>query len=148
MLVWPGRVHVLSEQPAVIFDGAHNAESARQLESTIRQAYGDAPIHWVLGMSRGKDVEGFLDAIGGSASTLVATTASHDRSMSAESLARLARERLGASSDVIQVAACADPVRALQHALSQAKSTDVVCAAGSFFLLGDLYSEYLHDPKR
>jgi dihydrofolate synthase / folylpolyglutamate synthase len=147
MLLWPGRVHVLSEHPALIFDGAHNAESARQLESTIRQTYGDVPIHWVLGMSRGKDVGGFLDAIRSSATTLVATTASHERSMPAESLAQLARERLGASSNVIQVAAYADPVSALNYALSQAKSMDVVCAAGSFFLLGDLYAEYLHEAK-
>jgi dihydrofolate synthase/folylpolyglutamate synthase len=143
-LIWPGRVHLLSDRPRLIFDGAHNAESARQLESTIRRSFGDVPIHWVLGMSKGKDVPGFLDAIRESACSLTATTASHDRSMAADDLAGLARSAFSSGRHPVRIQSCSDPVRALDGALQHARDTDVVCVAGSFFLLGDLYSDYLN----
>ncbi|HEX3245824.1 MAG TPA: folylpolyglutamate synthase/dihydrofolate synthase family protein [Chloroflexota bacterium] len=143
-LIWPGRVHLLSERPRLIFDGAHNAESARQLESTIRKSFGDVPIHWVLGMSKGKDIPGFLDAIRESACSLTATSASHERSMAAESLADLARSTFSSGRHPVRIDSCSDPVRALDAALERAHDSDVVCAAGSFFLLGDLYSDCLN----
>jgi dihydrofolate synthase / folylpolyglutamate synthase len=142
-LVWPGRVHVLSERPRLIFDGAHNAESARQLVATIHRYFGQSPLHWVIGMSRGKDVEGFLDAIRESASNFTATAASHVRSMPADELADLARTEFASGPRSVNVRACENPVSALAAALKLAQDGDVVCAAGSFFLLGDLYSDYL-----
>jgi dihydrofolate synthase / folylpolyglutamate synthase len=142
-LVWPGRVHVVSQRPRVIFDGAHNAESARQLVEAIRTSFSDGLIHWVVGMSRGKDVVGFLDAIRDSAHSFTATTASHVRSMPPEELAGLARTAFSARSESVTVEAESDPVRALSRSLQQAAEDDIVCATGSFFLLGDLYSEYV-----
>jgi dihydrofolate synthase/folylpolyglutamate synthase len=141
-LVWPGRVHVISHRPRVIFDGAHNAESARQLVEAIRTSFSDGLIHWVVGMSRGKDVVGFLDAIRDSAHSFTATTASHVRSMPAEELAGLAQTTFSAGAGSVAVEAESDPVRAFSRALEHAAEDDIVCATGSFFLLGDLYSEY------
>jgi dihydrofolate synthase/folylpolyglutamate synthase len=142
-LIWPGRVHVLSDRPRLVFDGAHNAESARQLVATIHAHFGQSPLHWVVGMSRGKDVDGFLDAIRGSVSTLTATTASHARSLPADELADLARIAFAQERRRVPVGACPNPVSALAVALEAAQDGDIVCAAGSFFLLGDLYSDYL-----
>jgi dihydrofolate synthase/folylpolyglutamate synthase len=146
-LVWPGRVHVVSERPWLIFDGAHNAESARQLVATIQSNFGDSPIHWVVGMSRGKDVTGFLDEICDFAYSFTATTASHVRSMAADELAQLARTTFQGLPRTAPIRSCANPIRALAAALESAGPSDVVCAAGSFFLLGDLYSEYLAETK-
>jgi dihydrofolate synthase/folylpolyglutamate synthase len=134
-------VHVVAERPRLIFDGAHNAESARQLVATIQSAFGGSRLHWVVGMSRGKDVNGFLEAIRESARTFTATTASHVRSLPARELASMAQGVL--SDQTSRVSACADPVHALTSVLGRADAGDVVCAAGSFFLLGDLYSDYL-----
>ncbi|MFN0073506.1 MAG: glutamate ligase domain-containing protein, partial [Chloroflexota bacterium] len=140
-LRWPGRVHVVRDRPLLIFDGAHNAESARQLADTLKRSFGPRQRHWVIGMSRGKDVRGFLEAIRGAACAVTVTTTSHDRSLTAQELAELAKTQFKESSPPITVAEAASPVAALSAALAQSAPNDVVCAAGSFFLLGDLYSE-------
>ena len=51
-LSWPGRVHVVNQAPIVVFDGAHNAESADQLVSALQSSFGKRRAHWLLGMSR------------------------------------------------------------------------------------------------
>jgi folylpolyglutamate synthase/dihydropteroate synthase len=94
-------------------------------------------------MSRGKDVHGFLDAIRGSAASLTATTASHDRSMQAADLAQLAATVFRGSGHHVAIDVSPKPSKALETAIRRAGAGDIVCAAGSFFLLGDLYSEYV-----
>ncbi|MFN0073912.1 MAG: bifunctional folylpolyglutamate synthase/dihydrofolate synthase, partial [Chloroflexota bacterium] len=118
-LRWPGRVHVVRERPLVIFDGAHNAESARQLADTLKRSFGPRKRHWVIGMSRGKDVRGFLNEIREAASAVTVTTTSHDRSLTAQELAELAKTQFKESSPPITVAEAASPVAALSAALAQ-----------------------------
>ena len=113
----------------------------------IRSSFSDGLIHWVVGMSLGKDVAGFLEALRDCAHSFTATTASHVRSMPADELAGLARTVFSGRSGPVTVVAESDPVRALNCSLERATQDDIVCATGSFFLLGDLYSEYLEHRR-
>lgn len=63
---WQGRLQDISIEAltgyseSVLLDGAHNAHSASILASTVHERYGQQPVHWVLAMSNGKDVDEML----------------------------------------------------------------------------------------
>ena len=85
---WPGRLQVLSEQPLLVLDGAHNAASADVLRAAIDSAFRFERLVLVLGLSEGKDARGVLDALGADAPRRVYLTRSrHERSAAPAELA-------------------------------------------------------------
>ncbi len=57
---WPGRCQVLSADPPVILDGAHNVEAAEVLARTVRQLGKKVPWAGVAGFLSDKDVAGIV----------------------------------------------------------------------------------------
>lgn len=57
---WPGRCQVLSENPPVLLDGAHNPEAAEVLARTLRQLGKKMPWAGVAGFLSDKDVAGII----------------------------------------------------------------------------------------
>jgi dihydrofolate synthase / folylpolyglutamate synthase len=53
---WPGRFEVLSEEPLLIVDVAHNPDGLRALAETLRRRYPRERFHVVLGLKPDKDV--------------------------------------------------------------------------------------------
>ena len=60
---WPGRAELIPTDPLVLLDGAHNAASGAVLRELLTDLFSRARIGLVLGMSRGKDVEGLCTAL-------------------------------------------------------------------------------------
>ncbi|RCK65293.1 Dihydrofolate synthetase [Candida viswanathii] len=62
---WPGRLQVI-EHPKlgkILIDGAHNEGAAIELGKYLRETYKDEPIVFVIGMTRGKEVDCLLKHI-------------------------------------------------------------------------------------
>ncbi|UTR05099.1 bifunctional folylpolyglutamate synthase/dihydrofolate synthase [Alkalihalobacillus sp. LMS6] len=53
---WPGRLEWLSNQPALIVDGAHNQEGFLALADTIQHQFHEKRISLFIGVTEGKDV--------------------------------------------------------------------------------------------
>ncbi len=128
----PGRLEVVSGDPLELWDGAHNAESARYLAARLRGDVG--PFVLVSSILADKDAEGILRPLAARATTLVATSSTNARSRPAAELAALARE-LGLFE---HVEAVADPVAARTRARELAGPGGAVLVAGSLYLLLDL----------
>lgn len=128
----PGRLEVVSVDPLELWDGAHNAESARYLAARLRGDIG--PFVLVSSILADKDAEGILRPLAAHATTLVATGSTNARSRPAAELAALARE-LGLFE---HVEAVADPVAARTRARELAGPGGAVLVAGSLYLLLDL----------
>lgn len=126
-----GRLEQIGESPVEVWDGAHNAEGARWL---IHQLAGE-PHVLVASILRDKPIDEMLRAFSELARTLVATTSTNERALTAEALAARARE-LHVFDDVRTEP---DPVAALAlgRALARASHSGLV-VAGSLYLLGDL----------
>jgi len=64
--LWPGRLQEISLESLtgcdqlVVLDGAHNAQSAHQLSSFVRNKARERKVQWVLAASEGKDVHQIL----------------------------------------------------------------------------------------
>lgn len=131
-VVWPGRLHVLSENPVVIVDGAHNPDAARTLAVSLKDLIGKKPLGLILGMCRDKDVDGFLAAFGHLPARCWCVPIRDDRSMQPEALlARTAARAWAAEATTL--------AKAWPAARKWAQDVaGVVCAAGSLFLVGEI----------
>jgi dihydrofolate synthase / folylpolyglutamate synthase len=134
---WPGRFEVLSRQPALVVDGAHNADSAEKLAQAVRAYFPGRPVTLVFGASSDKDVAGMLRALlrpEVGVRRAVFTQAVHPRAQASDELAALANAVAGDSLSVETAPTVADGVAAAWHA---AGPEDVIVATGSLFIVAE-----------
>ncbi|MFC4409891.1 bifunctional folylpolyglutamate synthase/dihydrofolate synthase [Chungangia koreensis] len=80
----PGRFERITD--CVYMDGAHNVDSAKALTKLVVDKFGETPIHFVVGMLKDKDIEGFLLELTGVAASFTFVDFSHARAASPEEL--------------------------------------------------------------
>jgi dihydrofolate synthase/folylpolyglutamate synthase len=131
---WPGRFQILSKEPAVVIDSAHNRDSALKLRIAIDDYFPGRKVLLIFGASEDKDLAGMMTELAPRVSRLIVTQASHPRAAKPDELAKLARE-FGLKVEIVT------PVReALKRALGMQYPDEVVLAAGSLFIAGEVLS--------
>jgi dihydrofolate synthase/folylpolyglutamate synthase len=131
---WPGRFEVISRAPAVVLDGAHNADSAQKLAATVREYFPDRRVTLVFGASSDKDVAGMLGALLApevGIRRVVLTQAVHPRAQDPEEMAALVQAQ-GVVAETAPTVA-----EAMGRALAAASGEDVVLACGSLFIVAE-----------
>ncbi len=129
---WPGRLEVVHERPTIIVDGAHNPGGAERLAAAIRASFRWRRLTLILGAGQGKDVEGIVRALAPIADRLIVTASRHPRAVPPARIAAVVSARVGASPPVDE-AATLDA--ALDLALVAAERDDLICVAGSLYLV-------------
>lgn len=130
--VWPGRLQVLSQEPPVLLDGAHNPDGARVLGAALKELRKKRKVGLIWGMCDDKDALGFAKALGGQIHRCWAVPITTERSQSTERLARIARtEGWVAQTSLLDMAL----VEAREWAVREG---GLVCIAGSLFLAGEV----------
>ena len=128
---WPGRMEILSADPLLVCDGAHNGDSARQLVAALREWFPGQDWTLIFGASSDKDFGAMFDALVPFAGRIVLTRARHPRAADPERLAELVRER----GNQAQVAN--DLAEALDIALAPSGAGTATIVAGSLFAAAD-----------
>jgi dihydrofolate synthase/folylpolyglutamate synthase len=132
----PGRLELCDEQqPAILFDGAHNAAGARALRDFLDE-FTKAPITLLFGAMRDKDLTGITATLFPIAQRLVLTKPSTPRAATLETLARLVPP--GFDSSRIWLAP--SPREALGAARAQTPPGGIICVTGSLYLIGEVKS--------
>ncbi|MEE8620169.1 MAG: folylpolyglutamate synthase/dihydrofolate synthase family protein, partial [Dehalococcoidia bacterium] len=118
---WPGRFHIMQENPLVLVDGAHNVASMRRLISNIKEYFNCRRIFLVFGTSCDKDIAGIINELVALSPQVIVTRAGHSR---AAPLSTLAAEfsRRGIEPEIIETIS-----EAISRALSIADRKDIVC---------------------
>ncbi len=132
---WPGRFQVLKREPILVVDGAHNPDSARKLKQSLVQYFEFNRAILVIGLSLDKDMAGIVSELAPLFDEVVVTRSRHPRAMAP---APLAAEftRYGVKTQVAQ-----DVETALSLALNKAGAGDLVCAAGSLFVVAEVMEQ-------
>ena len=60
---WNGRLEVMSNEPCVVIDGAHNIQGITQLDKNIKKYFKYDDLYLILGILADKDVEETLEAV-------------------------------------------------------------------------------------
>ncbi|MGD9115948.1 MAG: folylpolyglutamate synthase/dihydrofolate synthase family protein [Dehalococcoidia bacterium] len=128
---WPGRFQVLRRQPPVIVDGAHNIDAARSLKKALKEYFSFDKAVLVMGASGDKNIAAVIAELAPLFDRVIVTRSRHPRAMAPAPLAaEFARHGLKAR--------IADDVpAALSMALDMAGDKDLVCLAGSLFIVGE-----------
>ncbi len=126
-----GRMEVISTNPRVIIDGAHNAASIEALMQAIGQSIPYDSMVVIFGCNEDKDVKGMLAQLQYGADKVVFTRSNSVKAMPPEKLAELYNEMCG---KMCQHASSLG--EALMLAKSAVSGEDLICITGSFYLIG------------
>lgn len=74
---WPGRFQIVSNDPLIIVDGAHNVAGARALKSSLEELHLGKPFTFVLGFQGYKDIKGILSILKSIAKDIIYAKSSH-----------------------------------------------------------------------
>ncbi|GAA1923733.1 folylpolyglutamate synthase/dihydrofolate synthase family protein [Nocardioides lentus] len=94
-LTSPGRLEIVRRSPTVVLDAAHNRAGAAATAAAIADSFTFSPLIGVVSVMADKDVEGVLGELEPHLAHVIATRASTERAMDAETLADQAREIFG-----------------------------------------------------
>jgi dihydrofolate synthase/folylpolyglutamate synthase len=128
---WPGRLEVLRQQPLLVVDGAHNAESARRLRETLLQDFSFSKAILIVGASQDKEIGEIAAELQPLGAVVIATSANHPRAAAASMVAEAFSTR-GISAGVAETVP-----QAVEEALAQAGRDDLVCVLGSLFVAAE-----------
>jgi len=126
---WKGRLETVAEHPTVLLDGAHNPAGA----AALRKALGEFKYRrliLVLGILADKDYRGMIRRLAPLAHRLIATRPPDERALDPDLLAAEAM-RWSCRVEVL-----ANPRDAVARARAVAGAADLICIAGSLYLVG------------
>ena len=143
----PGRMEIISEDPRVLVDGAHNAASVQALMRAMGQHIRYDSMVMIFGCAADKDIPGMMAQITTGADKVIFTrAASNLRAAKPEYLADAYTEASGRESQV-----AADLAEAFRIARSAVSREDIICITGSFYLVGEakglLAARYRMPPR-
>jgi dihydrofolate synthase/folylpolyglutamate synthase len=128
---WPGRFQILRRRPLLVVDGGHNIGAARQLTQSIKQYLDYKRAILVMGTSQDKDIAGLVAELAPLFNQVIVTRSRHPRALAPAPLAA-AFARHGIKAQVAD-----DVPSALSRALALAGEKDLVCVAGSLFVVAE-----------
>jgi dihydrofolate synthase/folylpolyglutamate synthase len=133
----PGRFEVVSTDPDVVFDGAHNPVGAQALAASLPAFVGDRPLALVISILDDKDAAEMLRALLPLATHVVCSQCANPRALPAGTLASLATQ-LGFEGAIVEPDPRAALARARELVAAGPAGAGVALATGSLYLLADL----------
>jgi dihydrofolate synthase/folylpolyglutamate synthase len=128
---WPGRLEVISTQPYIILDGAHNLMAARALTDHLRHHFSKQAVTLVVGILDDKPYRPMLQMLAGVCGRVIVTRPVIDRALPAETLASEAQKWWP------QVIVEPTVDLAIRRAVNTCNTGEVICVAGSLYVVGE-----------
>ena len=128
---WPGRLQILTNEPMVVVDGAHNAYSMSKLVQAVKEYFDYKRCFVILGASCDKDISGMARELETLSNHIIITSSTHPRAALISSLAEKF-DSLG-----IKAVAADNVAEALSKALTLAEKTDLILVTGSLFVVAE-----------
>ena len=89
---WPARFEILSSEPLIIFDGAHNPEGITAAVESIKHYFGEKKVYLLSGVLSDKDYRYIAAKVAEVASRAFTMTPDNPRALSAEEYAEVLKE--------------------------------------------------------
>ncbi len=135
-VVWPGRLQILSRNPVVVVDSAHNRDSALRLRIALDDYFPGKLVTLVFGALGDKDIPGMLTELLPRVSRLILTQADHPRAATPKELAEMAHGRGWRVETIVPVA------DALRWAITHSRPGEVIVVAGSLTVAGEVLAAW------
>lgn len=142
----PGRFQVVSTQPMIILDVAHNPAAAAVLAQNLAATPCAGRTYAVFSMLQDKDIQGVVQKLKDEIDVWLLFPIQSPRAATVEHIA----EEIGNAgfSDINQsICHFSDGIEAFAFACEQASKNDRICIFGSFYTVGDVLN-HLHMSSR
>ncbi|MGB4658398.1 MAG: Mur ligase family protein [Mobilitalea sp.] len=133
---WRGRFEILSTNPYLIIDGAHNEDAAQRLKKSLELYFPNRRLIFVMGVLADKEYKKILSIIAKSADLIITLTPNNGRALASSILAKEAMKY------VTHVIDAGNVITALKQAVKAAHKEDVIVAFGSLTYLAEV-SDYV-----
>lgn len=131
-----GRMEIISKNPLIILDGAHNLDGMTALTSSLSSFLNSKKIIVVVGMLKDKDYKKCIDLLSPFCKKFIATTPNNPRALSAKALFD--------ASSVSEKEYFENPKEAINYAISVSNADDIICVCGSLYLISDIRKNILN----
>ncbi|NVM56818.1 MAG: bifunctional folylpolyglutamate synthase/dihydrofolate synthase [Desulfobacterales bacterium] len=128
---WPGRLEVVSRDPLIVLDGAHNPSAAWTLKKFLENGMASRRLTLVLGILKDKAWKAMLRNLVSVADSIIFTRPQYERAADPHTLASFARS-IKENVDVIP-----HVPDAISLALEKTADGDAVCITGSLYTVGE-----------
>lgn len=125
------RFEILSKNPLIISDGAHNEDGMRALVENLKTLFPDKKIHAVTAICGDKDYEAVVSQIAAASEAVYITTTDNPRALRTEVLAKKASEYC---NDVTEYEKARRAYLAALRRVKKDKSGSLLVICGSLFL--------------
>jgi dihydrofolate synthase/folylpolyglutamate synthase len=128
---WPGRLEILKHNPYLVVDSAHNGDSASKLQAALQDFFPGHRVILIFGASADHPFADALHELLPLAHETLVTRSRHPRAAAPEMLAQTVAA-LGYQASIVP-----HVPEALDVALKDASSNDLICVTGSIFTVAD-----------
>ena len=146
---WPCRLSVVTGEPLILADGAHNREGLQSLADALDKYFPDNKKVLLIGMLKDKEYRFAAEIFASRFEYVITTEADSVRKLGAEEFSEVFREY---SLSPERVLAEADWEKAVELTYQKAHDCecDMICISGSLYITGyllDLMKEKISDKK-
>lgn len=127
-----GRLEIVSKNPVIIEDGAHNYSGVSVLCDALKTYFSNKKIIIVMAMLKDKEYIKCIETLAPIVDTFIATEANNPRKTTSDEIAKVA------SKHINNVHSEPDVNKALVFAKSISDKDSIICVCGSLYLLGDV----------
>lgn len=129
---WNGRLEVMSNEPCVVIDGAHNIQGITQLDKNIKKYFKYDDLYLILGILADKDVDHMVKVITPQAKKVFTVTPNSIRAETSEELMGVVKKYNQDCQDY------SDYKNAFEDALKLCKKDDLLLISGSLYMIGEM----------
>ncbi len=133
---WPGRLQIISNNPLIVLDGAHNPEAMKMLCESLEKEFKHERLIVVLGIMSDKDIKTMLKEIVPKADQVIFTSPKYERSADPRLLLELSK------GFNVKMEAITPLPAAIDKAISIASNKDLILICGSLFTVGEALSYF------
>jgi len=136
----PGRMEIISAEPLILLDGAHNPAGMSMLVRTLQEDFTNHRCIVVLGVLKDKDLKTMVSTIVPIYDVIIVTKSHNPRAASPSVL-----KEMITSIDVNKTVFIEDSIpQAIDYAKRSARQNDLICITGSLFTVGEARRYVLH----
>lgn len=128
---WPGRMEMISTDPLIIIDGAHNIDGAINLRESMEFYFREKKIILILGILGDKDVESIANVLTQNTKITLCITPEYYRGKNSKALYQMIKDKVKAEP-------CDTYDDAVARSLELYTEGDIILVAGSLYIIGDM----------
>lgn len=127
---WEGRLEILGSAPQIVLDGGHNPAGIKTLCRTLQDSFAYRNLILIFGVLHDKNFKVMMKLIAPLAHIVIITKPESERAVPPSALRDLA------DSYCSHVEVVEEPVKAFERSMELAAREDMICVAGSLYLIG------------